>query len=323
MPFNVVVVVRGLATWIKVKQGKGPEDERINTVYSKESELLTKQLQEPLRQHNVILSHENLRLLAIMHESLDWFSGRLKQVVFDLTSSTDSTDGAAMSSPSPQENITSTDFLELMEQFSGIQLEFQALAETTIIMLHLEVRCHCFYFLLPAIQKANYTFGPDGVETDEAVQRLASDLKNIDLVMVAVLSQDKYRYLFEGVGHLVAAIFIGSTNHIKVINTNGIKRMCANILVLQSCLSKITLIRERELDKARKYFEMLYLTFDEITEGVLEHGAQYSPADYSRTLTLLAHSDVRGEGTVDRDEANKRLEQQLQQLDNIFSGDTV
>lgn len=70
MPFNVVVVVRGLATWIKVKQGKGPEDERINTVYSKESELLTKQLQEPLRQHNVILSHENLRLLAIMHESL-------------------------------------------------------------------------------------------------------------------------------------------------------------------------------------------------------------------------------------------------------------
>lgn len=37
---------------------------------------------------------------------------------------------------------------------------------------------------------------------------------------------------------------------------------CANILVLQSCLSKITLIRERELDKARKYFEMLYLSFD-------------------------------------------------------------
>ena len=57
---------------------------------------------------------------------------------------------------------------------------------------------------------------------------------------------------------------------------------------------------------------------------MLEHGAQYSPADYSRALTLLAHSDVRGEGSIDRgEEANKRLEQQLQQLDNIFSGDTV
>jgi len=37
---------------------------------------------------------------------------------------------------------------------------------------------------------------------------------------------------------------------------------CRNIAVLQSCLSKITLIREKELDRARKYFEMLYLTFD-------------------------------------------------------------
>ena len=32
--------------------------------------------------------------------------------------------------------------------------------------------------------------------------------------------------------------------------------------MLQSCLSKITLIRERELDRARKYFEMLYMSFD-------------------------------------------------------------
>jgi hypothetical protein len=67
----------------------------------------------------------------------------------------------------------------------------------------------------------------------------------------------------------------------------------------------------------------IYACMQEITEGVLEHGAQYSQADYKRALTLLAHSDVRGEGTVDRDEANRHLEQQLLQLDNIFSGDTV
>lgn len=65
------------------------------------------------------------------------------------------------------------------------------------------------------------------------------------------------------------------------------------------------------------------VVFQEITEGVLEHGAQYSPVDYNRAVTLLAHSDVRGEGLGDRDQMNKRLEQQLQQLENIFSGDTV
>lgn len=46
----------------------------------------------------------------------------------------------------------------------------------------------------------------------------------------------------------------------------------------------------------------------------------YSLADYKRALTLLAqcHSDSRGEGGADRE-----LEQQLQQFDTIFSGDTV
>ena len=68
-------------------------------------------------------------------------------------------------------------------------------------------------------------FPNDGVEEDPAVRKLATDLKDIDQVMVAVLSSEKYRYLFEGLGHLVASIFIASSQHIKSINTNGIKKM--------------------------------------------------------------------------------------------------
>ena len=33
------------------------------------------------------------------------------------------------------------------------------------------------------------------------------------------------RYLFEGLGHLVASIFITSTQHLKTINSSGIKKM--------------------------------------------------------------------------------------------------
>ena len=38
-------------------------------------------------------------------------------------------------------------------QLSKVQYDFQSLLEMAIIMLHLEVRCHCFYFLLPTVQK--------------------------------------------------------------------------------------------------------------------------------------------------------------------------
>ncbi len=48
----------------------------------------------------------------------------------------------------------------------------------------------------------------------------------------------------------------------------------------------------------------------------------YSAEDYKRALTLLTHSDIKGEGLVG-EELIKRLEQQHQQLDAIFSRDTV
>ena len=154
-----------------------------------------------------------------------------------------------------------------ISQFSHIQFEFQSLSEMTIITLHLEVRCHCFYFL-SSVQKVSahthshahththtnthththtythththtqhthkhthtltqlqYVFSSDAVGEDTAVRKLATDLKDIDQVMVAILSPDKYRYLFEGLGNLVATIFIASAQHLKSINTNGIKRM--------------------------------------------------------------------------------------------------
>ena len=42
-------------------------------------------------------------------------------------------------------------------QLSKIRFDFQALAETTVIMLHLEVRCHCFYYLQPALHKVSHS----------------------------------------------------------------------------------------------------------------------------------------------------------------------
>ncbi len=39
--------------------------------------------------------------------------------------------------------------------FGNIQKEIQDMAETSLVHLHLEVRCHCFYFLLPVLHKVS------------------------------------------------------------------------------------------------------------------------------------------------------------------------
>lgn len=61
----------------------------------------------------------------------------------------------------------------------------------------------------------------------------------------------------------------------------------------------------------------------EIMESVQAQGIFYGLEDYERALTLLAHSDLRGEGLPDKDEVARRLHQQLQQLNSTFSCDTA
>ena len=52
-------------------RSKGTAAEELQAVYAKESEVLTKNIgSEPLRRNNVVLSHENLRMVAILHESM-------------------------------------------------------------------------------------------------------------------------------------------------------------------------------------------------------------------------------------------------------------
>ena len=52
------------------RAGVEEDDGGARNVHHKEAVLLMQKLPEQLHRHNVILSHDNLRLLAIIHESL-------------------------------------------------------------------------------------------------------------------------------------------------------------------------------------------------------------------------------------------------------------
>ena len=52
-------------------RSKGTAAEEMQAVYAKESEVLTKNIgSELLWRNNVVLNHENLRMIAILHESM-------------------------------------------------------------------------------------------------------------------------------------------------------------------------------------------------------------------------------------------------------------
>ena len=62
-------------------------------------------------------------------------------------------------------------------------------------------------------------------DADSGIKELGNDLKDLKVVTAGVLTAEKQNYLFDGLGHLIASVFIDSTSYLKKININGVKKM--------------------------------------------------------------------------------------------------
>ena len=88
--------------------------------------------------HNLLYDANQLRSLAQLQESLEWFSKALLTLVTGLKASNANSFGVAHL-PKLSENSIKT--------LTSRALEFEELSDTCLLVLHLEVRVHCFHYL--------------------------------------------------------------------------------------------------------------------------------------------------------------------------------
>lgn len=295
---------------------ESPEEIRFRN--KEESELLIRNLscKDSISTCEIISDHNKLKNLALMHESMEWFS--LQITVF-----AESLPDVQASLPSlipekfADEGDDSTEIkvgLSIKACLKRLAKEFEDLADTCLLVLHLEVRAHCFYYLLPLSKQGSYVNRKDDQEPEPEVVRLNSDLSKIDEALNPVLQQKKIKYVFEGLGELLSTILINSVSNIKKINENGVKKMGRNIFAIQQNLAGITMTREVALDRARQYFDLLNHTFEDILNQIVEEGPQFQEQEYSAIIQLLHNSR---EGIYDQDSLGNYREKLRQILDEV------
>ncbi|XP_048465947.1 exocyst complex component 4-like [Rhincodon typus] len=271
---------------------------------AKESEVLTGNLGDKLIPQNEILRDvSDLKALANLHESLEWLSARLKGFFSSLPTAQSFSPGQEvhvnMDIPPVSEQI--------METLNDLAKSFQEMADRCLLVLHLEVRVHCFHYLIPLAKQGNYAIvaNAESMDYDPLVVRLNKDISAIEEAMSGSLQQHKFQYIFEGLGHLISCILINGAQYFKRISESGIKKMCRNIFVLQQNLTNITMSREADLDFARQYYEMLYNNPDELLNLVVDQGVKYTELEYINALSLLHRSQT---GVGDQTTQNMRLQ---------------
>ncbi|XP_036184543.1 exocyst complex component 4 isoform X1 [Myotis myotis] len=303
-------LLKSLPNWINMAQPKQlrpkreDEEDFIRAAFGKESEVLIGNLGDKLiPPQDILRDVSDLKALANMHESLEWLAGRTKSAFSNLSTS-------QMHSPA-QDGHTNMDLPpvseQIMQTLSELARSFQDMADRCLLVLHLEVRVHCFHYLIPLAKEGNYAIvaNVESMDYDPLVVKLNKDISAIEEAMSASLQQHKFQYIFEGLGHLISCILINGAQYFRRISESGIKKMCRNIFVLQQNLTNITMSREADLDFARQYYEMLYNTADELLNLVVDQGVKYTELEYIHALTLLHRSQT---GVGDQTTQNTRLQ---------------
>ncbi|XP_033919191.1 exocyst complex component 4 [Melopsittacus undulatus] len=303
-------LLKSLPNWSNMAQPKQlrpkreEEEDFIRAAFGKESEVLIGNLGDKLiPQQEIMRDVSDLKALANMHESLEWLAGRTKAVFTSLSASQTMSPG--QDSHASMEHLPASE--QILQTLSELARSFQEMADRCLLVLHLEVRVHCFHYLIPLAKQGNYAIvaNVESMDYDPLVVRLNKDISAIEEAMSASLQQHKFQYIFEGLGHLISCILINGAHYFKRISESGIKKMCRNIFILQQNLTNITMSREADLDFARQYYEMLYNTPDELLNLVVDQGVKYTELEYIYALNLLHRSQT---GVGDQTTQNMRLQ---------------
>ena len=313
---------------------ESPEEIRLRIM--RETEILTSNLSKEITKYELLWQDGLLRQLAQLQESFEWMSSRCDDLVNVII---------AIQQQQQANNIEpiggnlSDVYIATLNQLTK---DFAELAETCLLVLHLEVRVHCFYHLqvldssffvnsAPPIDsiellQGTRTMNRELYSDDPKIIPLMDDLRRMhDELQQASLKPIKMVYVFEGLGHLITTIFINSASQIRRVKPNGVKRVCRAIYDIQRRLTSITKSRELTLDYARQYFEMLLLSPEEILASIIERGQQFQHSEYVTIITLLhqsglAHSTALG---FDAHQSNMEMENNLKRLDEILNGITA
>ncbi|GLD73573.1 exocyst complex component 4 isoform X2 [Lates japonicus] len=234
----------------QTRQKREDEEDFTRAAFAKESEVLTGNLGDKLIPQNEILRDvSDLKALANLHESMEWLAGRLKTFFANLPHASSASPSSADSQVGESERSRE----QILQTLSDLSRGFQDIADRCLLVLHLEVRVHCFHYLIPLTKQGNYAIvaNVESMDYDPLVVKLNKDISAIEEAMGAALQQHKFQYIFEGLGHLISCILINGAQYFKRISESGIKKMCRNIFVLQQNLTNITMSREADLDFAR------------------------------------------------------------------------
>nr|KAJ3422218.1 Exocyst complex component 4 [Polyrhizophydium stewartii] len=143
---------------------------------------------------------------------------------------------------------------------------------------------------------------------------LNMDLSATEEAVAAALPERRTRFLFDGLGELMAHTLVCNLRYIRAVNKAGVLRLVRNVQSLQQNLTNLACAHQQNLDRARRYYELLEAEAQDIVQTVPDHAGLFTYDEYKALLDLLFH-DALADGSAP---ALKKYNEFVQQLKDYF-----
>ncbi|RKP38745.1 hypothetical protein BJ085DRAFT_19107 [Dimargaris cristalligena] len=235
-------------------------------------------------------------------------------------------DGGAVDDPSDPSAYHSLD-LDVLAQMKGLRERLdelwdrhRVLATSCLVILRIEIRCRCMYFLELATREGNYGLSEESQEPDQYIQTFNADLIMCEELLAKSLPRDEIEFVFSGISHLISYILINNAGHLKDLNYFGSRKMVRNVLALQQNLTNISLSNESGLDHALKYYELFQLDLDTLMHHISTHELVFSIEEYRFLISFVYNHGAR-KIDIDSDQYElnyRKYREGLDALDRLF-----
>lgn len=257
-----------------------------------------------LVKEDLVPSIRNLAALASLYRSVSWFSSKL--IALKATPE----DMIVPTSPSAVEPSTgftpTTPYISALSASDTLQLplsremalRFQALLETyeqlsglILNTIRVDLRCRTIYHLDAAMRHGSYSSHFEATEPDSHIVDLNSELVQCDEFTSASLPMNERQFVFAGLGHLMEHTLISNAHHLKLPNAFGIRKIIRNMLALQQSIKTLTNDQQHtEFERARRYYELFFLTPQEMLDGIRQRQS-FSFDEYQTMLNFQCGVD--------------------------------
>lgn len=234
----------------------------------------------PVAAYDIISDSKSVRQLSLLYNSMQWLSAALLQLRHVDNSASSKSTGQNIRRwtlikslrPLNANSGETPAYLPLTSEtvipFDTTVTSFRNLAQTSLITLHLDIRCGILYQLsqilcgpeiltsaggnrepgqppprvdsanLPPLSSGAYPFVLNAPPTSASplVLRLNGDLIAFDANITAQLGMKERRFIASGIGLLVDRYMVAGADNVVVMNANGAERMRLDAMVVQQNL---------------------------------------------------------------------------------------